>query len=337
MNFFNNNKKINLVHWILGKKYNIKNDYEYKKLISDYKSRILMTYRYNFIPIGNNKLSSDIGWGCMIRSGQMILAEILLRSLLGRSWRLIKDTSKKHYSIAHKDILEYFLDKPHPKCYFSIHKFSHLGLKFGKKEGDWYGPETISHVIKDLVNSNDSINMSVYVTSGSILSKKELLKFCNKTNFKLFLLIPLRLGLNKVNPIYHKTLFKFLEMKQSVGIIGGKPRYSLYFVGYNNDDLIYLDPHNVNNSVENNKLFPTMKDLESYHSLNLKMININNIDPSLALGFCIKNSVDLEIFFENVKNIFDNYNPIFELVYEKNKFKLPSNNKNNFDNDWEIL
>ena len=337
MNFFNSNKKINLIHWILGKKYNIKNNHEYRRLLADYKSRILMTYRNNFMPIGNDKFTSDIGWGCMIRSGQMILAELLIRNLLGRSWRLIKEEFKKHYSIAHKDILVYFLDKPNPKCYFSIHRFIHIGLNYGKKEGDWYGPETISHIIKDLVNSNDLFNLSVYVTSGSILSKKEIVSFCEKNNYKLFLLIPLRLGLDKVNPIYYKTLFKFLEMEQSVGFIGGKPRYSLYFVGYNEDNLIYLDPHNVNNFVDNTDTFPSIKDLDSYHSDNFKMININNIDPSLTLGFCIKNAVDLEIFFENTRKILEKLTPIFDLVFEKNNFESTRTSKNNFDNDWEIL
>ena len=157
----NNFKSRNEIYWILGIKYKIKNQDDYDNLLSDYRSKILMTYRHNFTNFGNNGYTSDIGWGCMIRSGQMILAEVLLRDKLGRSWRLNKDKYKKHYSIAHKNILYYFLDIPRNDCYFSIHKIIHIGLKYNKKPGDWYGPETISNVLKDLINSNDLFNISI--------------------------------------------------------------------------------------------------------------------------------------------------------------------------------
>jgi cysteine protease ATG4 len=48
----------------------------------------------------------------------------------------------------------------------------------------------------------------------------------------LILLIPLRLGVDKVNPLYIPQLKDVLENKLSLGIIGGKPKQSLYFVGF---------------------------------------------------------------------------------------------------------
>ena len=43
-----------------------------------------------------------------------------------------------------------------------------------------------------------------------------------------------------------KTL---LATDNCVGIIGGRPKHSLYFVGFQEDNLIHLDPHLVQQNV----------------------------------------------------------------------------------------
>src|SRR5690606_29132058 len=52
-----------------------------------------------------------------------------------------------------------------------------------------------------------------------------------------------RLGIDHVNPVYYPFIEACLTFPQSVGVAGGKPSSALYFVGYEDDDLIYLDPH----------------------------------------------------------------------------------------------
>ena len=76
----------------------------------------------------------------------------------------------------------------------------------------------------------------------------------------VLLLIGLRLGLDGVNPVYydtikvHKSLILLpsetncvhqllYTFPQSVGIAGGRPSSSYYFVGSQADNLFYLDPH----------------------------------------------------------------------------------------------
>lgn len=53
-------------------------------LLDHYYSLSWMTYRTNFTPIANTHLTTDCGWGCMVRSGQMLLATALHYYLLGR-------------------------------------------------------------------------------------------------------------------------------------------------------------------------------------------------------------------------------------------------------------
>lgn len=48
----------------------------------------------------------------------------------------------------------------------------------------------------------------------------------------LILLIPLRLGGEHMNPSYDSCLKGLLSLEQCIGIIGGKPKHSRYFIGW---------------------------------------------------------------------------------------------------------
>lgn len=50
----------------------------------DFTSRLWMTYRHNYPPIRPSNHKTDIGWGCMLRSGQSLLANTLVIHFLGR-------------------------------------------------------------------------------------------------------------------------------------------------------------------------------------------------------------------------------------------------------------
>ncbi len=49
----------------------------------------------------------------------------------------------------------------------------------------------------------------------------------------------------QVNPRYVPQLQSMLQWQQSAGIVGGRPSSSLYFVGFQGQQVIYLDPHEV--------------------------------------------------------------------------------------------
>eukprot|EP01053_Blabericola_migrator_P001807 Blabericola_migrator_1__1806@NODE_148_length_12903_cov_144_651293_g129_i0_p2_GENE_NODE_148_length_12903_cov_144_651293_g129_i0NODE_148_length_12903_cov_144_651293_g129_i0_p2_ORF_typecomplete_len679_score71_04Peptidase_C54/PF03416_19/3_1e64Peptidase_C78/PF07910_13/0_098Cnl2_NKP2/PF09447_10/0_054Cnl2_NKP2/PF09447_10/7_8e03_NODE_148_length_12903_cov_144_651293_g129_i0860110637 len=110
---------------LLGRRYDFSDSEDHKAFHSDFGSRLLFTYRHGFAPLvssprlancsslpvlGNdidtspttNKLTSffkqrhrhtaeimtsDSGWGCMIRVFQMAIAQVLMQLYLGREWR----------------------------------------------------------------------------------------------------------------------------------------------------------------------------------------------------------------------------------------------------------
>lgn len=48
----------------------------------------------------------------------------------------------------------------------------------------------------------------------------------------VIVLVPVRLGGEEVNGIYIRPLQSLFSMTNCIGIIGGKPKHSLYFVGF---------------------------------------------------------------------------------------------------------
>ena len=60
----------------------------------------------------------------------------------------------------------------------------------------------------------------------------------------VLILVSNRLGLNKLQNEYFNAIKMFFHVRFNCGIIGGRPKEAFYLVGYQEDNLILLDPHN---------------------------------------------------------------------------------------------
>ncbi|CAL9081919.1 unnamed protein product [Musa acuminata var. zebrina] len=336
--------------WLLGKCYNASAEESsggenpgnsYAEFLEDFSSRIWITYRKGFEPIGDTKFTSDVNWGCMIRSSQMLVAQALLSHHLGRSWR---KPSQKPYDPKYIEILQLFGDSE--ACAFSVHNLLRAGRHYGLAAGSWLGPyamcrtwETITRANREQANldkGKESLPMVVYIVSGDedgeqggapVVCTDVVARLCSSFNMALhawapiLLLVPLVLGLERINPRYIPLLQETFSFPQSLGILGGKPGASTYIVGVQEDKALYLDPHEVQQAVDL-KSDSSEVDYISYHCRTVRHVPFDLIDPSLAIGFHCRDKDDFEDLCSRASQLGDKSNgaPLFTVT----QFPQPS-------------
>ncbi|KAL4864946.1 hypothetical protein BDV12DRAFT_175310 [Aspergillus spectabilis] len=280
----------------------------------DFESRIWMTYRSNFAPIqrdtgtgeGHPSLTlsvrlrnqlmdpqgftSDTGWGCMIRSGQSLLANAMAILSMGRGWRRSNELKEE------VQILRLFADSPDAP--FSIHKFVKHGAEFcGKHPGEWFGPSATARCIQGLSAAYGQSTLRVYITDNSDVFEDKFMSVSRSEQGVIcptLILLGLRLGIDRITPAYREGLKTVLQFPQAVGIAGGRPSASHYFVGVQGSHFFYLDPHTTRPASVYNKLgdLYTKDEVDTYHTRRLRRLHIQDMDPSMLIGFLIKDEGD---------------------------------------------
>ncbi|XP_051569425.1 cysteine protease atg4da-like isoform X2 [Myxocyprinus asiaticus] len=255
--------------YVLGQSYQLSYSGERECLRRAFSSLLWLTYRRGFPPLDGSALTSDAGWGCMLRSAQMLLAQGLMlhmmptgwtwpathhqtkddlevvdprvlddlfrenRSVSGKPHRRSLDTmldSKIHEDRTHRKLVSWFGDLP--SAPFGLHRLVDLGKASGKRAGDWYGPSIAAHILQKAVAASEVSNLVVYVAQD-----------CT------------------------------------------------------DDQLIYLDPHYCQSAVDiTQDNFP----LESFHCKTVRKMSFNHMDPSCTLGFYASSRADFQNLYSDV-------------------------------------
>jgi cysteine protease ATG4 len=140
--------------YILGKKYHPVNDYTLWR--EDEISLFWFTYRCDFPELKPYRIQSDAGWGCMLRSAQMMLCQVLRLHYKSRTWRPPKSLAARRQDPFVRRLMTWFADFPSTtECFYSFQNMVAAGLNYDKLPGEWYGPGTVSFVIRDLVAMHD--------------------------------------------------------------------------------------------------------------------------------------------------------------------------------------
>lgn len=126
---------------------------------------------------------------------------------------------------------------------------------------------------------------------------------CGKNRLSLWknsilVMLPLMLGVSKIQPDYYDTFKYFLKSKYSVGIIGGKPRSALYIAGCKENSVIVLDPHYVQPASKS--LTDLKTQYESYFLKKLITNNIQDLESSMTIGFYFRNQEEFQCFHRSL-------------------------------------
>lgn len=119
------------------------------------------------------------------------------------------------------------------------------------------------------------------------------------------ILLGIRLGPHRITPVYYEALKSTLGYPQSIGIAGGRPSSSHYFVGVQGESFFYLDPHETRPALpfHEDPSDYTDEELASVHTRRLRSIRISEMDPSMLLGFLIRDGADWEDWRRRISDV----------------------------------
>ncbi|KKY35346.1 putative cysteine protease atg4 [Diaporthe ampelina] len=148
----------------------------------------------------------------------------------------------------------------------------------------------------------------VYEDSFMAIAKPD-----GETFHPTLILVGTRLGIDKINQVYWESLTATLQLPQSVGIAGGRPSQSHYFVGAqqagDNSEpgsyLFYLDPHFTRPALpfyEDVEKY-SKEDIDSCHTRRLRRLHVREMDPSMLIGFLIRDEDDWDAWKDSVKYV----------------------------------
>tara|TARA_B100000519_G_scaffold154215_1_gene135372 strand:+ start:594 stop:2243 length:1650 start_codon:yes stop_codon:yes gene_type:complete len=196
----------------------------------------MTTKTIDFVADKMGGYTTDCGWGCTLRSAQMLFAEAMMRR------------ERDGDEARRKAIVDMFSDDgdEEEKEIGTKNTFGLRRVYEGGEEentlhpGQWIAPSEICKRYGKMVNTeSESIGIRCLVSGdrgGGVPEfypervREEMNAHRNKD---ILVLVPLRCGAgDAINPRYVKSLQKFLSMRECVGIVGGKKSASYYIVGF---------------------------------------------------------------------------------------------------------
>ncbi|CAI2369876.1 unnamed protein product [Moneuplotes crassus] len=285
-----------------------------------------ISYRSDFKEI--NGFTSDSGWGCMIRTGQMMIAYTLVQIKLEEY--KTPESDSVHEKVLHAIIPMFFDNQMEFDAPFSIQNIIQIGEKmYNKAAGLWYGANSVSHCLKechDRYNTKFNSDLEIKIFNEGIVYEDEITKVLEE-NKRLLVIIPQRLGLKKVDPAYFPQIKELLGCKLSMGILGGRDTSARFIIGHQEDTLITLDPHYDQCTVD------TLDEggLATYVTEYSRNFSIYDLDTTVAFCFLISSTMDKEFLNAKISTMKVKYKDDNILIMLESKKTLEDNIHNDIE------
>ncbi len=162
---------------------------------------------------------------------------------------------------------------------------------------------------RQLTNQHAESSLRVYITGdGSDVHKDEFMAIAKRDGGHFqptLILVGTRLGIDKITTAYWDALKSALQMPQSVGIAGGRPSSSHYFIGVQDSHFFYLDPHQTRPALPYHANIDeyTDADISSCHTRRLRRLHVEEMDPSMLIGFLIRDEEDWDKWSVDVQKM----------------------------------
>ena len=220
---------------------------------------------------------------------------------------------------------------------FSIKTICEFGEFSERSAGEWFSDVVITHIFKniseyyELFNSPD-LNIKI-MNFQSCIEIKDILNTCFiakkyekgndnyiKLNKKLYyfdkmgiIFVNIRVGLQAIPKEYYPGIKELFNLKECIGIIGGKTRQAFYFIGYNDneDSLLYLDPHVTK---EDDKTININNILSKHLIKQVYSLKMSKMSTAFTIGFCFRNYEEFLNLFEFWQKAKQNTVPILGVV-----------------------
>eukprot|EP00826_Nyctotherus_ovalis_P015461 TRINITY_DN1439_c0_g1_i1.p1 TRINITY_DN1439_c0_g1~~TRINITY_DN1439_c0_g1_i1.p1 ORF type:complete len:435 (+),score=104.99 TRINITY_DN1439_c0_g1_i1:86-1390(+) len=307
---------------LLQTSFNLSTRKERDEFLESFKQTIWMTYRENFTPLlykefimpgKDMKLfTTDNGWGCTIRAGQMALANGILRHF---THNLKRAATKEEYERIVRGFWDNGKGERHP---FSIQNFFVEGAKYNKLPGEWLDQSIVAAILQKLngMYKPYSIDVITFI-DGAIYANEVKPKFeefviiekdCSvvqKTISGKLLFVSLNLGSKAPEQEYLdplKALFTFPEL---VGLMGGRKSEALFFVGWQNNSFLFLDPHLVQETAHE------CEGDETYHCGNPRLLEYGRMDVSCTAVLYVGED-GVEEFLKRAKKYSETHNALIK-------------------------
>ena len=157
----NGRKQIPFIN-LLGRRCHPVHEYDERKKYEA--SLFWWTYRKDFPEIKPYCITSDAGWGCMLRSAQMMLSHALRIHFKSRHWKPEPSILKAREDDFIANLMIWFADFPSKtESVYSLHNMCAAGFaKYEVLPGEWYGPGTACYVMRDLVALHQQRQSNVF-------------------------------------------------------------------------------------------------------------------------------------------------------------------------------